>query len=117
MLTHLKAAQRSARLTIQPADSVPTNHQQIDKRPQSLGQPDLGAFHVVPLHRNLDRGQAPPPGDEQILNVEAESVQSLTLKDLPRRVPPVELEAALRVRKGKPRDDAHQQVKNDSGQL
>jgi len=102
-------------LTIPPADSVPANHQQIEKRPQPLGQADFGAFHVVPLHRNLDRGQAQTAGDEQILDVKAEPIQALALENLPGRVPAVELEAALRVREGKPGDGAHQQVKNDSG--
>src|ERR1039458_5114449 len=75
---------------------VATDFQQVQERREAEQQADLGAFHVVPSHRDFQRSKPKLLGDEKDFDVEAEAVELLAGEDFTAGAGLEELEAALR---------------------
>src|SRR5260370_16892025 len=72
---------------------------------------------MPPAHRNFNRAQAMTPRQVQQLRVEPKSLNRLLLEDDRAVFAPKRFETALRIDKGKPQDNSHNFVENDSGEF
>ena len=80
-----------------PAQLVPSHHQQIPERAGAGQRADLGPFHVVPSHGDLNHLESVDVRNEQIFHVEAESIQALARKDHASSIVAEQLESTLGV--------------------
>ena len=84
-------------LLIFALQGVAADFQQVQERREAEQQADLGAFHVVPSHRDFQRSKPKLLGDEKDFDVEAEAIELLAGEDFTAGAGLEELEAALRI--------------------
>src|SRR5262249_56599221 len=77
----------------------------------------LGRWGMAAAHGNLHGTEAVVPREIQQFRVEAEALDGLLLENNPTTLTAERFEAALRVHKGQPENDAHDFVENDSGEF
>src|ERR1017187_5054426 len=99
-------------LVVFALQGVATDFQKVQERREAEQQADLGAFHVVPSHRDFHGSKPKLLGDEKDFDVEAEAIQLLAGEDFAAGAGLEELEAALRILEWKSGDQAHGSVEN-----
>src|SRR5258708_18755766 len=105
-------------LAVPPPQRVPADGKHVDEHLNAVAHHvDFSGRRMRPAHRNFRRLQSVVPGQIQQLWIETETLDALLLKKNPAALPAERFEPALGVHKRQPQNDAHDAVKNNSGEF
>src|SRR6266436_174585 len=83
---------------------------EVRKRAQTLGQADLSPFDIRPSNRHFDGLESAALRDEEIFDIETESIQLLERKNHLRRARLEKLKSALCVMEWQPGKHSHNEI-------
>src|SRR5919108_1545842 len=94
---------------------IPANHKHVEEHLQAVAEHvDFSSGGMAPAHGNFHRAQAVVACQIKQFRVEPEALDGLLLEQDLAALPDKGFEAALRVHKRQPQDEAHDFVENDS---